>query len=366
MPTATHSDASNRSTEPSSSIALLEEQAAHWWLRRMEGMDNAAHREFNAWLATDPGHEQAFAEIERTWKVLDDLPKDEIAARRVLARAVTSQAPLAADEVARAIVSQVPGKPGPTVRRHWLKKAVLASFTVATVCAGGWLMVDHLGQPLLAENHATERGEQRHVRLPDGSTIALDASSRVNVRLYRNRREIALQTGQAMFNVAHDASRPFHVDAANTRVTVVGTHFMVRHIGTQVKVVVEEGKVQVEQAGRVGQQDRDRANRILLATGEAVTADASGALGAVTKEVTAIAPWRNGRINFDATRLPEALDEFARYGEMQLTIRDPLVASMQVTGSFDTTGVRSFAEMLPKVLPVRLIARGTRIEIVRQ
>src|SRR3546814_11445478 len=65
--------------------------------------------------------------------------------------------------------------------------------------------------------YATDLGEQRTERLPDGTRIILNTQTAVEVRYSRQRREIALQHGEAMFEVAHDAARPFVVDRKSTR-----------------------------------------------------------------------------------------------------------------------------------------------------
>ena len=88
------------------------------------------------------------------------------------------------------------------------------------------------------------------LRLPDGSALHLDTATRLNARLYRQRREVMLIEGQARFEVQADARRPFHVLAGGARITVVGTRFAVRYTPGMagydgVRVAVEEGRVQV-------------------------------------------------------------------------------------------------------------------------
>ncbi|MFT4241570.1 MAG: sigma-70 family RNA polymerase sigma factor, partial [Acidovorax sp.] len=84
--------------------------------------------------------------------------------------------------------------------------------------------------------------------LPDGSTIQLDAQSRVGVRLLGRSRVADLLEGAAFFTVVRDEARPFIVQAGDVRVTVLGTRFGVERVPGRggVLVQVESGRVRVE------------------------------------------------------------------------------------------------------------------------
>lgn len=310
--------------------------AVTWLLREQAGMDAAQRARFQAWLDEDPRHGAVHAEMAGTMRQVDAL-------RRVRA----------------------PGR-GKGALADKARLAVLAT----TVAAGAWLGWDHWRQlPTFERTYATGTGQQRSLVLPDApdgsgapaSRLVLDSGSRLKVRLYRDRREVELAEGQALFEVGRDPARPFRVRAGDVRITVVGTQFSVRRTGSgldagRTVVAVREGRVSVA---------RLQADAVELAAGQMVTADASGALGPVAKVATsAVAGWQAGRISFDQTRLADALAEFERYGRTGLVIRDPAVAAMPVGGSYDVRQVQRFADALPQLLPVRLVQRGKQVEIV--
>ena len=56
-----------------------------------------------------------------------------------------------------------------------------------------------------------------------------------------------------------------------------------------------------------------------------------------------------------ALPLSQALAEFERYGPTRLAVRDPAVAAMRLSGTFDPRHLDNFRKALPKVLPVRLL-----------
>jgi transmembrane sensor len=316
----------------------IEREALEWFVRQGGGLDVAQRRAFAAWRDADPAHRAALARWQEDWRALDALPAAQVARLR--------------SQVARGRTTARP-------RRGAL--AALAS--VCLVAVGGVLAWSHWQrQPVFEQRFATARGQQSEVRLPDGSRLRLDTATRIDVALYRARREVRLPEGQAVFHVQGDATHPFDVLAGPLRITVVGTRFAVRHTpgvpgAGGVRVAVEQGHVRVARAAADGPV-------VELTAGQQVASDAAGRLGPVAAvPPSGIAPWRGHRVSFDDTPLDQALAELGRYGPTHLAVRDPAVAALRLTGTFDPRNPGGFARMLPRVLPVRLRERGGTTEI---
>lgn len=319
----------------------LDLAAASWQVRRQDGVSAQEETQFQAWLALDAAHRQAYARMEGVWSGLGELH------------------PTAVAQLARV----VPPRKKPAFSLQRLATAALA----LCVLGAGWLGWGHYRQqPVFHESFASARGELLDVHLPDGSVMKLDTATRVEVTLYRQRREVRLPEGQATFYVRADKARPFDVLTDSLRVTVVGTRFAVRntHAGLGLggeAVTVEEGRVRVvplhATAGSTG--------AVELTAGESVQANRAGTLGTVdTRPAHGALLWREGRINFDNTPLAQAVAEFERYGDTRLLIKDAEVAAMRVNGSFDTRLAADFGSALPLVLPVQLRKHGGVTEIV--
>lgn len=316
----------------------LDLAAASWQVRRQDGLSAGEEAQFQAWLTADSEHRQAYARMDGVWSGLGELH------------------PTAVAQLARAM-------PEPKKRAFRLP-LVTAALAISAVCSGwfGWNYYQQ--QPVFHQSFASARGEQLDVHLPDGSVMKLDTATRVEVTLYRQRREVRLPEGQVNFYVRADKARPFDVLTDSLRVTVVGTHFAVRntHAGLGGEAVtVEEGRVRVaslhDVAGSTG--------AVELTAGESVQANRAGALGTVdTRLAHGALLWREGRINFDNTPLAQAVAEFERYGDTRLVIKDAEIAAMRVNGSFDTRLAADFGSALPQVLPVRLRKHGGVTEIV--
>ncbi len=344
----------------------LDAEALAWFARLDRERGAEQHAEFQAWLAGHPDRQAAFARWQADWQRLDQLPAAGVAQLR---------RQLAADRAQADRVSAAPASAG---RRAWLEgwralvpQAAVAAVVLAMAGGGGYLAWDHgQQQPVFVQNFSTERGQQLDVQLPDGSRLRLDTATRVEVALYRQRREVRLPEGQALFQVQGDATRPFDVLAGAVKVTVVGTRFSVRHTAgvpgdNGVRVAVEEGRVRVAADSAAGQTVESGTAEVVLTAGQQVAADAAGRMAPVGPVATAgVAPWRDGRITFDDVPLAQALAEFERYGPTRLMLRDPAVGALRVTGTFDTRHLENFLQALPKVLPVRLESGGAQTEIV--
>ncbi len=308
--------------------------AAATWFSRRGQLDAQQQAEFTAWLAADARHAQEYAQLKDTHRAVQRIPA-QVAARWT-----------------------VPPAPVSAPRRHWLRTLpyAAAAMLLLGVGAGGYQWWQQ--QAVFSQSYATARGQRLAVALPDGSKLQLDTATQLHVTLYRQRREVRLAQGEALFQVQAKQGQAFDVLSGPVTVTVVGTQFSVRntlkHDG-QLRVAVQHGHVRVAGA---------RQEQVDLMAGQGVTADAAGNLSAVASLAPgSVAPWRDGRITFDNVPLGAALAEFERYGDTGLLVRDPAVARLRIGGSFSLTQLDRFAAALPQLLPVQLVRAGAASEI---
>jgi transmembrane sensor len=342
------------SLPPPEDASRLRQDVLEWFVRRnREEWQAADEREFQAWLVADARHRAAYRQWESRWAALDAISPETVATWR----------------------SGFAGSKGAPTRRGFLKPA-FAVAAAGMAVGGGFLGWRHLqAQPVFEQAFATPRGQQLDLPLPDGSRLRLDTATRIEIRLFRDRREVTLLDGQAVFAVQSDTGRPFDVLAGPLRVRVVGTRFAVRYTpgiaGAEgARVSVEEGRVHVmrKDAERDAERnaEKDAAKKgVFLTAGQQVESDALGALAAVSSVPgEGIAPWREHRLSFVDTPLSRALAELERYGNTGLVVKDPLVAALRLSGTFDPRDARTLRRALPSALPVRLKDAGGVAEIV--
>ncbi|MDT4846810.1 FecR protein [compost metagenome] len=157
-------------------------------------------------------------------------------------------------------------------------------------------------------------------------------------------RQVELQVGQAFFSVAPITYRPFLTTSGQARIKVVGTRYNVSRHQDDVRVTVEEGKVEV----------RGNAAGVRLTAGDQVLLR-GGRLGQPARvDAAAFAAWTSGRLVFERTPLREVLEVIQRYQKTTIVLHDSGLAELPVSGAFDSAHLDRMLALLPKILPVDL------------
>ncbi|SFK45205.1 FecR family protein [Caulobacter sp. UNC279MFTsu5.1] len=194
----------------------------------------------------------------------------------------------------------------------------------------------------------TRLGEIRRVPLADGSLVAINTKTALDVAMKPRSRRIVLKEGEAWFQVAKDPERPFVVAAGPVRVRAVGTAFSVRRgdeAGAGVDVMVTEGVVETWVEGDPSPRRRVAAGgRIVLASAVSPTVAQS------PSEIERSLAWRNGEIALDGESLEQAARLFNRYNSRQIVIEDPELARERFVGLFQTNEPESFAAAVAATL----------------
>ncbi|MDR0225225.1 MAG: FecR domain-containing protein [Burkholderiaceae bacterium] len=333
-------------------MAGLHDAAADWFVRRQQAdWTGADERALDAWLAANALHRDIFEGMARPWNAAPQLRQlfpEEFGGAGAELTGTGRPAPRQAVRAGRV---------------RWWARPAMALCTlaaVASLAAGGWYHWDRTpGYTLQAR---TTPGETRDLLLPDGSRIALNRSSQLQVRYYPRRREVVLDHGEAFFQVAPGADRPFTVDTGTSQVKVVGTAFNMR-AGPVLVVKVLEGKVQL----RPGRDDAG-AEVMLLGAGSGVALDtATGQRRVLAAEPDTVGDWRTGQLRFSGTPLAEVAQELSRYLAEPVVLEDPALGRLLVSGLLATASPERFVRALPGLIPVRvqhsksgwLIKRGT-------
>jgi transmembrane sensor len=311
----------------------IDEEAAAWaWRMDSATVTPADRLAYEAWLRQDPRNGRAAREMSQVWRALDGLAEAKHSEKIATFSAAAAQA---------------------GARRRWwfAAAAVLAAIAVGVA----WLQRGSEVQVL-----ATAVGQQRSVTLADGSVISLNTNTIVEADLQRRAREIFLRKGEAHFQVAHDAARPFFVHAGDAVVRAVGTGFEVRVLTDQhVDIVVDEGRVEVRPAAMTAPARNDgtarppAAVRAISAGQRLSTASRDLAVTPISdQQLSSELAWREGAVVFDGERLADAVTEIERYTDARITISDPAVAALRVGGRFRTGDLQEFFDALQAALPV--------------
>jgi transmembrane sensor len=304
----------------------ITQEAAEWHARlRRESLTEVEEARFRAWLAGNPARRREFDAISAMWDEMSALAQSPEVLREL--QTIPERAP-------------PPAAARPVSRRTFVGWA-LAAGVVATAGVASW---QWLSAP---ELYVTGLGEQKIVPLGDGSTVTLNTSSKMSVRLSRNERRIELLSGQASFAVAKDPARPFIVSAGGGETLAVGTEFEVYRRGEDTLVTLIEGRVTVTspQAGTPG---------ISLTAGEQVSYSARHAALRSKVDLQRASAWRAKKLDFADTPLSEAISEANRYSKLKIELRGTDLADAKISGVFEAGRNDSVAEGVRAYYGLRL------------
>ncbi len=319
-------------------------------------------RLFKGWLEDSPQHVEEYLAIARLAGDLTQAAQPDIPLEVLIARARASREEHGAAEAVLPFARPAHGGQSPAGRRSWLPAALAAGLCAVVACLGWWnfgRVADSGAQGLRL---ATLPGEQLTHRMEDGSVLRLNTDTVALVTYSAGRREVALQRGQALFEVAHDTARPFAVIAGNAEVVAVGTAFEVFLRAGVTQVTVTEGRVKVAAVGTgagfapvllgAGEQLRMRDGRMLSAPAKVDTSRATA--------------WMQRRIVFEGWPLSAVAAEFNRYGEKPIEIASPELARRSISGSFSIDEFDAFLAYLRSLDGVRVEIAPERIVVSRR
>jgi len=296
------------------------------WIVRLHGPHRCAELEaaFRDWLQAHPENGKQFERVTEVWDAGSSVP--------------------------------VPGVPRMT---RWKEDArgrqwSLAAALLLLLCGlAGWIT----WRAWVGPSYTTGIGEQRVVRLDDGTRLSLNSGTRVVITYSNTERRVELVRGEAFFEVAHNAARPFIVTAGDRQVVAIGTTFVVRYEAARTAVTLLEGSVTVSPATDRG---------LTLAPGERVTFAAGGSrrLDRLDEpKIEAVTAWRRGEVMLDRTQLEDAVAELNRYDKNTLIIDDPRIATLGISGIYHAGDSSGFAHTIAKLYGLEIIEQSNRIHL---
>lgn len=238
-------------------------------------------------------------------------------------------------------------------RRHAIGTGIAAAL-VAVIGIGAWERMAIAPTRSQTRHYETRRGEQRIVRLEDGSTLRLDGATSVDVTLGRRERLVALRRGDAYFDVAHAADRPFVVHAGGATTRVLGTAFTIDLAGQDVRLSVYRGRV------RFG---GDRGS-VLVASGWRARF-AGGVARAPTRFDAAQQDWRQPWIDTDDMQLGELVDALNRRDGPLIAPPSPDLAAIPLAGRFRLDAAEPLLSAMGDAYGFRVVREQDRLRLAR-
>jgi transmembrane sensor len=314
------------------------EEAIEWFIDFCEGEVGPSECEkFESWLKASPEHVRAYLQVSAFWEAAGGLNRvRKLEVEEIVRRAAVDHNIVELNADFTPSLSPASAKHrGPTIRWPRFAAAALVLVCLAGAAAIGWSRYN---------TYVTQVGEERTISLPDGSVVQLNARSRLKVRYSDAQRTVELVEGQALFRVAKNPARPFVVMSGKTSVRAVGTQFDVDRKAESTVVTVVDGHVAVSNLN--GTTPSTAASLVMLAAGDQVSVSPNAIATPKRTDPSVATAWAQGQLIFDATPLSEVVRVVNRYNAKPLSIDDPKLLSLHISGTFATTDSAQIIQFL--------------------
>ena len=152
------------------------------------------------------------------------------------------------------------------------------------------------------EQIVSGRGEHISYALPDGSSVILNADSKISFKKFEaGGRRIVSLTGEAFFDVK--SGGPFVVEGEKGKVSVIGTSFNVNQRNTKFEVSCFSGVVEVESKSGM---------KVKINKGESTQLTEGRLFGPIPFDSEKTATWKQGEFYFDNAQFDEVIEELER------------------------------------------------------
>jgi transmembrane sensor len=290
------------------------EQASEWLMLHWGGeLSVEQQRAFALWQGADPEHRRAWQRLQQLQGTLGGVPIHS----------------------ARAVLSAVPDRQ---------RRAALKLLGLLLLAGGSGYLVQG-SQPWRSSfaGYRSGTGEIRHLTLSDGTQLALNSASAVDVLFSERERRIRLVAGEILVNSGHDRHRPLIVETPAGDIQALGTRFAVREIHGGSRVDLFEGALQVRPRQGFAQ---------LMSAGNRLWFSAERSTAMQVADTNASA-WTEGRLIAERQPLGEFLAELARYRPGVLRCADD-ASGLLLTGVFPLADTDRILAALERSLPIRV------------
>lgn len=343
----------------------IEAEAAEWLivLDRDSPPTPDERQQLKQWLNTSSAHRKAIKDLAELWGQINILTR--LAVELDLPNTAGSSSGLTLSNLQFRVIGVA------------LAMLLLAVSLLLSLGANRAFVKDTNGY------YSTVLGEVKSEDLNDGSVVALNSASGIEVSFSSRYRDIYLLQGEAHFIAANDKERLFRVFADGVLVTATGTAFSVSVESGSVDVLVLEGSVSLEMTAsrrlknivdREGSliQDRYAEDLAELEAGQVATVYAQGeepsdmvkirALG--IERVTDKLSWREGVLTFTGQFLENVIEQVGDYTGVELTLAHSSLSQMRIYGQLPVGKSEMMLEALEPNFGLQVIWTGLNRAVI--
>lgn len=203
----------------------------------------------------------------------------------------------------------------------------------------------------------TPVGGQYKITLPDGSKVWLNAASSLKYPVVFSGKERRVEiTGEAYFEIAKDALRPFKVQLNQMEVEVLGTHFNINSYTDEetVRTTLLEGRVKVITS----------LENNFLQPGQQAQLKPSGNMKIVNDvNLEETVAWKDGNFQFENSDIKSVMRQLSRWYDVEVSYRGN-ISEHFIGGISRNVKLSQVLSMLQQTGEVRFIIEGKKIIVM--
>jgi len=274
------------------------------------------------------------------------------------------------------------------LQRGHRKKWMLAASAVIMLMAGLWAKyyLKQFNKVVEQQVVVTPNGKRVHTILPDGSSVWLNAASSIKFADNLNessKRDIFL-SGEAYFDVKHDAKHPFIVHAGKLSVVVLGTAFNVRAYKSDnfIETTLIRGKVEVMNESKPGAnivlypnekitistrkdlvKKADILHKAVIRDSVVVTSGKIVEAQAVPDAAVEETAWLNNKLIFKQERFADLAIRLERWYNVRIIFDNDKYSAIRLTGVFKDQNIIEVMHALQLTQPFHYTLTDNQIHI---
>jgi transmembrane sensor len=205
----------------------------------------------------------------------------------------------------------------------------------------------------------TTRGQKLKIDLLDGTQVILNANSTLTFpeQFTTSTREVYLE-GEAYFQVARDASKPFIVHTASANTTVLGTSFNVRTSPDKItEITLVEGKVNVGSRLHTALVK----DVILEPYQQAIVTSGNEAISKKKVDVQAFVDWKDNILHFENITLAEAAEQLEAWYNVDITFQNPALGNCTINATYKQETLPNILKSIEYMLKITCTQKGTSV-----
>jgi transmembrane sensor len=308
--------------------------------------------ELSSWVNEDPENEAVFTESRYTWMAIEEVRITESADVDEAWETFKDRAGLGEDSK-----PAVSSRQSNTARTIPMYRVLLRIAAVIIILAfPAFHLYKYLQQPEIKE-FAAGTGRAGTL-LPDGSQVVLNSGAVIKYpEKFKGKKRAVSLDGEAYFDVAHNASKPFIISTDGIRVEVKGTSFYINthSLNGDFELVLTSGTVELyfeNQAGRAR----------VLNPGEKAIIHGDEIIISPNTDANYMA-WKTRKITFNNEPLNSVAATLSKVYQANIRLGNASLAQCRLTATFDNQSLESVLNVLRATLDVDVRNSGSLVEI---